>query len=109
MTNKRYKLGNGLQMVECHPLNWRVEKKYAIECKPNPEFYVIDVGGISDMWQALFDPEKMKVSFSSMAYSADEVYRFSVESLEEASEMVLKFAKGMDQIDNLRGTVYWNS
>jgi hypothetical protein len=106
MKNKRYRSSNGIEMLECLPLNWQIIKTYAIECDPNPECYIIHIGGLGDMWQALLDPEKMIVSFCSLAYSADEVYRFKVESLEEASEMVLKFAKGMNQEESLKETIY---
>lgn len=102
----RYKTRNGISMQRCSPLNWEVIKTYAIERDPNPECYVINIGGLSDMWQALFNPEKMIVSFCSLHYSLGEVYRFKVESIEEASEMALKFAKGMEKLESLEGTIY---
>jgi hypothetical protein len=100
-----------MQMIECKPLNWQVQKKYArtVGHEVNPEFYTIHVGSLSDMWQASLLPESMILSFTSMHYSNDEVYRFKVESIKEASEMVLKFAKGMDQLENLKNTIYMSS
>jgi hypothetical protein len=95
-------------MYKCLPLNWRIEKTYAIDCDPNPEFLLIHVGSLSDMWQCTLFPEAMLLTICSCHYSDYERYRFKVESIEEASELVLKFAKGMDQIDNLNETIYWN-
>ncbi len=104
----KYQTDNGLIMVRCFPLNWQVQKTYAIDTDSNPEFYTIHVGSISDMWQASFLPDKMIVTFTSMHYSNHEVYKFKVDSIREASELVLKFAKGMNQLDNLLHTIYWN-
>lgn len=96
-------------MLKCYPLNWRVEKKYYDGTREmNPDFYVINIGGLADMWQAGLDPDTMIVSFCSMHYSTNEVYRFKVETIEEASEMVLKFAKGMGILESLEGTIYSN-
>jgi hypothetical protein len=95
-------------MLQCYPLNWEICKTYAIECGPNPEFYIINVGSIDDMWQATLIPETMILSFCSVHYSNNEVYRFKVDSFAQASELVLKFAEGMGRIDDLVGTIYWN-
>lgn len=103
----RFTTTNGVLMLRCHPLNWRIEKTYAIARDPNPEFFVINIGSLDEMWQATLIPETMILSFCSVAYSADEVYRFQVDFIEEASEMVLKFAKGMGRLDDLKGTIYW--
>ncbi len=100
--------GNGIKMLRCYPLNWRIGKTYVIDTDPNPIFYVIDIGSISDMWQATLIPETMIVSFTSLHYSLDEVYRFKVDSIEEGSNLVLKFAMGMNQLEHLKGTIYWN-
>lgn len=97
---------NGIKMLKCKPLNWEVIKTYAIDCDPNPENYVINIGSMSDMWQALLMLDTMVLSFCSLHYSKDEVYRFTVKSVEEASELVLKFAKGMGIEDSLDGTIY---
>jgi hypothetical protein len=106
----RYKSVNNLEMLKCDPLNWRVEKTYATvnPGEENPEFYIISVGSISQMWNAILIPETMILSFYEMSYSGNGVYRFRVENIEEASELVLKFAKGMNQYENLEGTIYWN-
>jgi hypothetical protein len=105
----KYTTKNGILMLKCYPLNWRVEKKYYDgTMEINPDFYVIAIGGLSDMWQAGLDPDTMVLSFASIHYSSNEVYRFKVDSIEEASEMALKFAKGMRILESLDGTIYWN-
>jgi hypothetical protein len=106
----KYKSTNGIDMLKCFPLNWEICKTYTIvnTGELNPEFYVIRVGWLDDMWQASLIPETMVLSFCSLHYSANEVYRFKVETMEEASELVLKFAKGMNRIDDLINTIYWN-
>lgn len=104
-----YYINNGIRILRCYPLNWEIHERYAVKTKPNPEFfYTISVGSIGDIWQASLIPETMILSFTSLHYSKSEVYRFKVDTFEEASEMVLKFAKGMQQIENLEHTIYWN-
>lgn len=105
---ERFTTSNDILMLRCIPLNWEIVQKYALEYEPNPELYVINVGSLSDMWQCLFNPETMIISFTSLHYSNHGVYRFKVDTIEEASQMVLKFAEGMDQMENLKGTIYYN-
>jgi hypothetical protein len=103
-----YKTSNNLRMLKCFPLNWRISKKYAIEKENNPDFYIIDVGSMStEMWQAILVPETMTLSFTCVSNSCDS-FRFKVNSIEEASEIVLKFVKGMNQLKHLKETIYWN-
>ena len=105
----KYTTKNNLEMLKCYPLNWRVEKKYAITHpgEVNPEFYVINIGSLSDMWQVAYIPETMIVSFHSMHYSNHEVYKFKVDNIEQASLLAMMFAEGMNQVDNLRDTIHW--
>lgn len=103
---ERFTTKNDILMLRCFPLNWEITQKYAYDYEPNPELYVINVGSLSDMWQCLLHPETMIISFTSLHYSNDEVYRFKVDTIEEASEMVLKFAKGMNILDSLDNTIY---
>lgn len=106
----RFKTKNGINMISCLPLNWQVEKTYVstVPDELNPEFYLINVGSIDEMWQCALIPKTMILSFCSAHYSKSEVYRFKVSSLEEASELVLKFAEGMNRLDDLKDTIYWN-
>lgn len=104
---KTFKLKNGVEIYQCLPLNWRVEKTYAIDIPNNPKFLIINVGSIADMWQATLIPETMILSFCSVHYSNNEIYRFKVDSIEEASKWVLKFAEGMNCLEDLKETIYW--
>jgi hypothetical protein len=110
MKTETFKSKNGINMIRCYPLNWQVGKKYAavMDGELNPIFYFINIGSIDDMWQATLIPESMILSFCSLHYSHHEVYKFKVDSLEEASEMVLKFSKGMNRLDDIKETIYWN-
>lgn len=107
---RRYKLQNGCVMLECKPLNWRVEKTYYEDAispgDPNPEFYIINVDNMNDMYQCTLIPETMILSFCSTAYSSNTVIRFKVNNIEEASRMVERFAIGMGMMDSLEGTIY---
>lgn len=39
----KYTTKNGIQMLKCYPLNWRIEKKYYDgTMEINPDFYVIE-------------------------------------------------------------------
>jgi hypothetical protein len=102
-----YRTKNNIEMVSCEPLNWQIIRP-TFDADPYGPLYVIYIGSLSDMWQASFSFENMTVSFTSMHYSDHEVYRFKVDSIEEASELVLKFAKGMNRVEDLKETIYWN-
>ena len=102
-------LDNGVTMLKCKPLNWQVRKLYAApinEEEANRILYVIDVGGIDDMWEVIYVPEEAQLIFSSVHYSNHEVYKFKVDSFEQASDWVLRFAKGMDREKDIEGTIY---
>ena len=100
---------NGIKILKCSPLNWKVCKVYAVaitEEQENAVIYTIDVGSLDDMWQCSYNPENGTVSFTSYHYSDYEVYRFKVDSFEQASEWVLRFAQGMGREDDLKDTIY---
>lgn len=107
--NERFLTKNNILMLKTQILNWRICKRYATKSIPNPEFYVINIGDIGDMWQATLIPETMILSFSSLHYSNDSVYRFEVNSIDDASNIVLKFIKGMNQLNNIIDTIYYPS
>ena len=107
---EQYTTTNSILMLKCFPLNWEVVKTYkkVFDDEKNPEIYVINIGSLSDMWQVSLRPDTMIVSFTSLHYSNHEVYRFKVDEIEDASKLALNFAIGMDQLDNLKNTIYWN-
>lgn len=97
-----------MKIFRCSPLNWEIEKKYVSlkEREDNPEIYVIHIGSLDDMWSVVFNPKTMIYSFTSVHYSKDEVYKFKVDSIEEASQLAEKFAIGMGRLDDIEGTIY---
>lgn len=104
---ERYKSVNGLNMLRCSPLNWKIERAH--RDGTGPEIFCISVGSIGEMFICVCTPEENKLSISNMSYSSDCSLQFKVGSFEEASKMVLSFAQGMGLDQNLKGTIYWNS
>lgn len=104
MNNRIYISSNALTMVESQPLNWRRESVYA-NSNIEPYFYSIYVGGIANGHICNFQEETMVLTISNIAYSSDDPpLKFKVDSIEDAGNIVAKFAKGM-QID-FTNTIY---
>ena len=96
MKNKTFQSKNGLTMLDCKPLNFLRQSVYAGETGA-PYFYSIYVGGFADGHTCVYDDEKKTLIISYSAYSSDDPNLiFKVDSIEEASELVLKFSKGMN-------------
>lgn len=107
MSNPRFTTSNRIPMISCEPLSWQVQKTYhGDHIKPNPEFYSIGIGDMAEMWLATFLPETMELNFSNYSEDSHDIVRFKMDSLEQASDMVLRFAKGMGMEDNLKETIY---
>ena len=82
---------NNLKMVRSEVYNWQVCPKY--HGKSEPFAYVIHMGGLADMFQALYDPDTEILSLCNIAYSSDEVFRFYCASLWDAEIIVHAFIK----------------
>lgn len=80
-------------MVACEPLNFKRVSVYYGQDKPYN--YIITVGSIDNMYICLYDPGASTLSIAEIAYSSDWSIKFKVESFEEASILVKKFADGM--------------
>jgi len=100
---QKFVSSNGLDMVEGSIYNWRVEPQYY--GKPEPFAYVIHMGGMALMYQALYDPEKEILSICNIAYSSDEVLRFYCATLWDAEIIVKAFIKA-NEID-MQETIYY--
>ncbi len=99
----RFRTSNGLTMLRCEPLNWRVEGKYYDGS--GPEFYTISLGGMSQMHTCVYDPREKLLSISLMMYSSDDPpLMFKVYDEVEASAIVERFAIGMGY--RTEGTIY---
>ena len=101
---ERYKSTNGLDMLRCQPLNWRIQRTY--RDGTGPEFFSISVGSLSEMFVCVYIPEEKTLSFSNMSYSSDCSVKFRVENFQDASKMVLSFAEGMCR--DIKETIFWN-
>jgi hypothetical protein len=82
---------NGLNMVECELYNWKKEPIY--HGKPEPFAYVIHMGGLAEMYQALWNPQTEMLGLCSMAYSSTETFRFYCPTLWDAEVIVASFIK----------------
>lgn len=99
----RFRSSNGITMLLCEPLNWRVEGIY--HDGSGPENYIITLGDMHQMHICTFDPEKNILSISSMMYSSDEPpLKFKVIDEVEASVIVERLAIGMGY--NTEETIY---
>ena len=97
-----YKSRNGLRMLECKPLCFQIQHIY--RDNTGPLVYCISVHNDGDFWYCNYYPEEGHVSFAGGHYSDDGVFIFKVDSFEEASVMIKKFADGMGC--KLEGTIY---
>jgi len=89
-------------MVKGEVYNWRVEPKY--HGQEEPFAYVIHMGGMAEMFQALYDPDTEILSLCNIAYSSDEVFRFYCASLWDAEIIVHAFIKA-NKFD-MKDTIY---
>lgn len=96
--DREYTTSNGIRMVKCEPLNWRFED--------NPNIFIIHVGSLDDMWQATYRESDQILSITSLHYSNDEVFKFKMGSLEDASQLVKKFAMGMGRWEDMKDTIF---
>ena len=101
MDNRIYTEENGVVMVESVPLNW--ERSGVYTNTTEPFFYSIYVGGFSGGHMCIYKEEEKEVSIS-YSYGDDPSIVFKVDSIEEAGELVEKFAKGMKV--NFEETIY---
>lgn len=81
--HERYVSSNGIQMLRCKPLNWRIEKTYADGT--GPEIYCITLGGMSDMSFCTFDINESLLKIDGVDFKCD--------SFTKASEQVHQFAE----------------
>lgn len=88
---KTFTSSNGLKMVEGKLFNWRVEPVYYGQ--EEPFGYLIHMGGMAQMFQALYMPDEKILSLCDTAYSSDEVFRFSCDDIEAAEPIVDAFIK----------------
>jgi hypothetical protein len=88
---KEFVSRNGLNMVECELYNWQKANVY--QDKPKPIVYVIHMGGLAEMYQALWNPKTELLGLCSMAYSSDETFRFYCPTLWDAEVIVAAFIK----------------
>ena len=99
---KEFVSSNGLNMVAGEVYNWQVCPVY--HDKPEPFVYVIHMGGLALMYQALYDPKTEMLSLCNTAYSSDEVFKFYCTNIWEAEIVVHAFIKG-NEID-MKETIY---
>ena len=93
---------NGLKMVKSEVYNWQVSPVY--HGQEEPTVFVIHMGGIAQMYQALYDPKTEILSLCDTAYSSDEVFRFYCPTLWDAEIITQAFIKAND-ID-MKETIY---
>ena len=93
--NKTFKVKtNGIEMLSCEPLSFEIVKDRQGEIEGH--LFSISVGEILEMWMCVFDTKENIVSIYSLDYSNDSLLKFECNSFVEASELIHKFAKGMD-------------
>lgn len=103
---KTFKTRNGMTMSDTTPLFWEQQHTYADNT--GPIFYSIYVStAFMDGHLCVYDPDKQIVSISFARHSSDDPsMKFEVNSIEEAGELVIKFAKGMNCLRDLESSVY---
>jgi len=102
---KTFKSKNNVDLTDTPPIYWEVLTEYVDGS--GPLFYKVYVGtSFMDGHNCIFKDNIL--SISRIRYSADEPsIKFKVNSIEEAGEMVLKFAEGMGCIKDFKKTIYY--
>ena len=92
---------NGIVMVKAELYNWQVSPKY--HGRAEPFAYVIHMGGMAQMFQALYDPDDEILSLYDTAYSSDEVFKFYCMDIWTAEIVVRAFIKanGFDMSETI--------
>lgn len=104
MIGEIYKTKNNLTMIKGGLLDWQRKNKYH-GSNEETYFYTIYVGSMSGGHICNYEFETNLLSIAYSSYSSDDPsLRFKVSSIEEASDIVAKFAIGMN-ID-LKDTIY---
>jgi len=104
---ERFKTSNGIEMLRCNLLNWAISNKYVEGYKGvNPEVYYINIGSIDEMWSCMVYLDTNILSIANVSYSSEEVFRFKIDDLEQATDIVYRFAEGMNKLDSLKDTIY---
>lgn len=94
---------NGLTMIKCFPLCFQAQTTF--KDGTGPITYSISIGGMTEMYICCYDPDKGVLIISNLSHDNPmPALSFKVESMEEASDIANKFAKGMD-ID-MRTTIF---
>lgn len=91
MKNEIYIESNGVVMIESFPLNWERSGVYTDNIPPY--FYSIYVGQMSGGYMCIYKEEENELSINCT--SGEDPIVFKVDSIEDAGEIVNKFAKGM--------------
>lgn len=103
MNNKEFKTSNHLTMIKSKPYNW--QKQTVNQDGTGGFFYSIYVGGMAEGHICIYKDNEKLLSIAYMAYSSDDPsLKFKVDSIEDAGEIVKKFAEGM-KVD-MKDTIY---
>lgn len=104
MKYKTFLSKNNLTMTDTKPVFWQVLTEYADGS--GDLFYLIYVNtDFMDGHSCVY--QNNLLSINRIRYSADEPsIKFKVDSIEEAGELVLKFARGMKCLDYFKETIY---
>lgn len=105
MEYKTFVSKNGLTMTDTNPVFWEILTKYVDGT--GDLFYKIYVNtSFMDGHLCIF--KNNILSINRVRYSADEPsIKFKVNSIEEAGELVLKFADGMGCLKDFKESIYF--
>ena len=101
---REFKSKNNLNMVEGKLFNWRKESLYY--GKDEPYGYIIDMGGLADMYSAVYQPKEHNLCIYRVSDHLDFVANFYCDDLYFAETIVSAFIKANDRID-MKGTIYY--
>ena len=100
---KEFKSKNNLTMVESKLFNWRKESIY--HGKDEPYCYVIDAGGLSEMYSLVYNPKEKELNIGRVSFNMEFVARFFCEDIYSAESIVAAFIKGNSL--EMKGTIYF--
>jgi outer membrane lipoprotein-sorting protein len=74
--------------------NWKIENEY--KDGGGQDLYVMEIGSMLDMYQAVYDPLLKKLTISNLSYDNSDSQTFHCIDLDFAETMVESFSKGMN-------------
>lgn len=96
--------------METYSLRWEIKNTHTLKDDPlNKQFNFIAIVKNGEGWMFSYLEWEDKFLISDISYDSNRCpIKFQVENIYEAEYILLKFVQGMDLMNELKKTIYWN-